>query len=202
MAAVRIRVMRVIRELAGFYLLLLLVFVLHAYSFPDRGSAIYNIPLPPPAGIISGCILIARLLLVLFAGVVFSETTKHTRLTSAVHSLLGKVPFVPSFLIATMMGLAIMFVPVLLDTFHEISDALRSRCIDRMHNPIKKMVSYIAPLFVQIFIRTEEIAEAMESRCFNGTYTQPRFRITTGDIIVFACGIAVCIFSTFIGFLL
>jgi energy-coupling factor transport system permease protein len=195
----RFRFVELIRELAGFYVFLLLVWILNAYSVPGKAVIDFIVPLPSREGIFSGLLLVSRLVLVLFAGALFSGTTLQTRLVSAVHSILRRIPFVPASLVATMMGLAIMFVPLLLDTFGEISDALRSRCIDRMRNPVRKIVSYAMPLFAHLFIHAGELAEAMESRCYTGEYTMPVFKIKAGDIVVFLCGIAVCTASVFLG---
>ncbi len=194
------RIAALVRELAGFCLFLAVVFLLSAYSVQGDPFFLFFVPLPSTDGLVSGLLLVSRLLLVLFAGALFSGTTIQTRLVAAARSILSRVPFVPAPLVATMMGLSISSVPLLLDTFGEISDALRSRCGDRLRNPVKKIVAYAKPLFTRLFVHADEIADAMESRCYNGDFTAPAFAIRAKDLVVFFSGIAVCALSLVIGF--
>jgi energy-coupling factor transport system permease protein len=198
--ASKIRIARLLYELKGFYVFLAFLFALSAYSGEGRPVIDFIIPLPSEAGILAALLLIGRLLLLILSGAVFLATTIQTRLTAACRSILDKVPFVPAAFISTMMGLAVAFVPVLLDLWGEVSDAVRSRGSGRIRNPVTKIVLHARPLLVQILTRTEEIAEAMEARCYDGDYTKPGFRISIGDALVFSGGLAICAFALCAGF--
>ena len=198
----RIHLMHLVAELKGFLLFIVFVFLLAAYSIADGQSSVWIFPLPSEAGTLSALLVASRIMLVLLAGVIFFATTNQTRLIASSRALIGKVPFVPASLVSTMMGLAVMFVPVLLDLWKDVSDAQRSRCADRIRNPVRKIVASATPLIIHVLTRAEEIAEAMESRCYDGEYTLPVFRATRKDLIVFSCGIAVCALAILAGFLI
>jgi len=187
-----IRITRIVREIKAFSIFIFLVFVFHIYSV-QGGSILFSIiPVPPFHAFFSGTKIIIRILLVLSLGVLLTATSKSERLVSAAYSLLSKIPFVPAEQVATIMGLSIRFIPELIDTWGEVSDSLKARCAHRMRNPVRRIALSALPLFIHIFVRADEVSDAMEARCYNGGYTAVRFRLTARDWAVFMVSTAFC----------
>jgi energy-coupling factor transport system permease protein len=196
-----IRIRTILRELRAFSFFIILVFVFHIYSV-QGGSLLFSFfPVPPAMAFLSGSVIIVRILYVLSLGVLLSSTSKIVRLVSAAHSLLSKIPFIPASSIATIMGLTLKFIPELIDTWQDVSDSLKARCAERIKNPAKRIAFSALPLFIHIFVRADEVSDAMEARCYNDDYTAPLFRIRTRDWIVFATGIVFCAGALIVSFI-
>ena len=101
-------------------------------------------------------------------------TTSPLQLTDGIEKLLK--PFnkikVPSHEIAMMMTIAIRFIPTLAEETDKIMKAQMARGADFETGNIirraKAMIPLLVPLFVNAFRRADELATAMEARCYNG----------------------------------
>jgi energy-coupling factor transport system permease protein len=164
---------------------LLLVFTFVANLFFARGG-VELVRLGPLS--ITDDALWAAVLLTLRLGVLFIATavlgftTSPIDLSDAVESLLG--PFVrfgmPAHEIGMMMSIALRFIPTLVDEADKITKAQSARGADfETGNPLaraKAIVPLLVPLFVSAFRHAEELAVAMESRCYHGREGRTRVR--------------------------
>ena len=109
-------------------------------------------------------------------------TTSPISLTDGIESLLKKFRFIkiPYHEIAMMMSIALRFIPTLANGADKIVKAQKARGADfEVKNILKKVkaiISVLIPLFFNAFIRAEELALAMESRCYRGDYHRTKFR--------------------------
>ena len=92
--------------------------------------------------------------------------------------------------LAMMMTIALRFIPTLLDETDKIMKAQMSRGADfeskNLVSRAKNLVPLLVPLFVSAFRRAEELAMAMEARCYRGGYNRTKMRqsiITKSDYI-------------------
>ncbi|MGN1098163.1 MAG: energy-coupling factor transporter transmembrane component T family protein [Clostridia bacterium] len=125
-------------------------------------------------GIVLAAKMAVRLVLLIMGTSLLTLTTSPISLTGGIERLLA--PFrkigVPSHEIAMMMSIALRFVPTLMEETDKIIKAQTSRGADfesgNIIQRIKAMVPILVPLFISAFRRADELATAMECRCYNG----------------------------------
>ncbi len=156
-------------------------------------------------GIILAIKMAARLVLLVVGSSLLTLTTSPIQLTDGIESLLS--PFskigVPSHEIAMMMSIALRFIPILLEETDKIMKAQMARGADfESGNVVKRakaMIPIMVPLFISAFRRAEDLAMAMEARCYKGGEGRTRMnslKYETKDIIAFLCAtlfILICI---------
>lgn len=125
-------------------------------------------------GIRTAFFMAIRLVLLVFGTSILTLTTSPIELTDGIESAcssLKKIGF-PAHEIAMMMTIALRFIPTLLDETDKIMKAQMSRGADFESTNIisraKNMVPLLIPLFVSAFRRADELAMAMEARCYRG----------------------------------
>lgn len=113
-------------------------------------------------------------LLIIGTSTLLTYTTSPISLTDGIESLLRplKLIHVPVHLFAMMMTIALRFIPTLVEETEKIMNAQKSRGADfSIGGPIKRakaLIPILIPLFVSAFKRAEELATAMECRCYRG----------------------------------
>lgn len=113
-------------------------------------------------------------LLIIGTSTLLTYTTSPISLTDGIESLLRplKLIHVPVHLFAMMMTIALRFIPTLVEETEKIMNAQKSRGADfSTGGPIKRakaLIPILIPLFVSAFKRAEELATAMECRCYRG----------------------------------
>lgn len=115
-----------------------------------------------------------RLVLLIVGSSLLTLTTSPIELTDGIENLLS--PFrkigVPAHEIAMMMSIALRFIPILLEETDKIMKAQMARGADFESGNIieraKAMIPIMVPLFISAFRRAEELAMAMEARCYRG----------------------------------
>lgn len=123
-----------------------------------------------------------RLILLIVGSSVLTLTTSPIELTDGIESLLK--PFtkigVPAHEIAMMMSISLRFIPILLEETDKIMKAQTARGADfesgNIINRAKAMIPIMVPLFISAFRRAEELAMAMEARCYRGGVGRTRLK--------------------------
>lgn len=125
-------------------------------------------------GIIKGVLLGIRLVLLILSTTVMTLTTSPLAITDALEYLLSplkKIRF-PVHELSMMLTIALRFIPTLLEETDKIMKAQKARGADfESGNLLKRaqnMVPLLVPLFVSAFRRADDLATAMESRCYRG----------------------------------
>ena len=125
-------------------------------------------------GIVYGVMISLRLVLLILLSSLLTFTTSPLQLTDATEKLLSplKKIGVPAHELAMMMTIAIRFVPTLLEETDKIIKAQKSRGLDFESGGVVKrlrsMVPILVPLFLSSFRRADDLALAMEARCYRG----------------------------------
>lgn len=133
-------------------------------------------------GLIQAAVIAGRLCLMVILGSVLTLTTTPMALTDGLESLLKPLKKwrVPVHEMAMMMSIALRFIPTLLEETDRIIKAQASRGADFDTGSIlekaKSFVPVLIPLFVSAFKRAEELATAMESRCYRGDIGRTRMK--------------------------
>ena len=133
-------------------------------------------------GILQSLYIVIRLLLIISVTTVLTATTKPLDLTLGLEHILNPLRRFgfPSHEIAMMISIALRFIPTLLEETQRIMKAQASRGVDFSEGTLKEkvlsIVSLIVPLFISAFSRAEELANAMESRCYNPDGKRTRYK--------------------------
>ncbi|MBR3629827.1 MAG: energy-coupling factor transporter transmembrane protein EcfT [Oscillospiraceae bacterium] len=133
-------------------------------------------------GITTSIFMICRIVLLIIGTSMLTYTTSPILLTDAIESLMSplkKIRF-PVHEMAMMMSIALRFIPTLLEETDKIMSAQKARgaSLDSgtAMQRIKAMIPILIPLFVSAFRRAEELATAMECRCYRGGEGRTRLR--------------------------
>ena len=123
-----------------------------------------------------------RLILLIITSSLLTLTTAPVSLTSAIEVLLGplKILKFPIHEIAMMMTIALRFIPTLLEEAEKITKAQMARgaAFDQGNivRRAKSLIPILVPLFVSAFRRADDLAMAMESRCYRGDMNRTRMK--------------------------
>ena len=124
----------------------------------------------------------ARLILLVVASQLLTLTTSPISLTDGLESLMrpfSKIGF-PAHEIAMMMSIALRFIPTLMDEADKIMKAQKARGADfesgKLLQRAKAMIPLLVPLFVGAFRRADELALAMDARCYRGGAGRTRMK--------------------------
>lgn len=125
-------------------------------------------------GLVTTLKITIRLVYLILGSAVMTYTTMPVSLASGIESLLGflKVFHVPVAEMAMMLSIALRFIPIFMEELDKIMKAQMSRGADFETGNIFKRIKYYIPVFVPLFVsairRANELAEAMDARCFHG----------------------------------
>ncbi|MCH5280457.1 MAG: energy-coupling factor transporter transmembrane protein EcfT [Lachnospiraceae bacterium] len=125
-------------------------------------------------GISNAFFLCVRLIFLIIGSSLMTLTTTPNQLTDALESLLGplKKIKVPVHEIAMMMSIALRFIPILMEETDKIMKAQMARGAEfdsgKLMKKVKALIPLLVPLFISAFRRANDLAMAMEARCYQG----------------------------------
>ncbi len=125
-------------------------------------------------GIVRAVFMVARILMLISGTFLLTYTTSPIALTDGLESLLGplKKLHLPVHELAMMMCIALRFIPTLIEETDKIMSAQKARGADfengSLMQRVKALVPILVPLFISAFRRADELATAMECRCYQG----------------------------------
>ncbi|MFO7751991.1 MAG: energy-coupling factor transporter transmembrane component T [Desulfobacteraceae bacterium] len=171
-----INIPNAIKHLKLFFILLLFIFTARAVS-DESGTLLFRLfqTEVTTGGLSEGGLTAWRFFTVMIAGMIFSRSTKPSEVKSAARWFLKPVPFVPENRAAVMIGLAIRFLPLILNQAQELSLARKARGGDFRKNPVKRMSELSIGLVKKSFRSADHAALAMESRGFTEDRTDTLF---------------------------
>ena len=172
----------VLKGLKPLRFILIITFVINV--FMTKGVVLFNIgPLEVTREGLNQAIFMALRLIFLIMGTsLLTLTTSPISLTDGIEKLLNplKVIGLPAHELAMMMTIALRFIPTLLEETDKIMKAQMARGADfesgNILNRAKNLVPLLVPLFVNSFRRADELAMAMEARCYRGGENRTRMR--------------------------
>jgi len=164
----------IIRGMKAIIFLLLITVVFNLFLTP--GEVIWQLGFLKMTreGLTFAVKMAVRLSLLILGSSIMTLTTTPTQLTDALESLLRplKKVHVPVHEIAMMMSIALRFIPILMEETDKIMKAQIARGADfeskNLIKKIKSMVPLLVPLFISAFRRANDLAMAMEARCYRG----------------------------------
>ncbi|AFS79234.1 cobalt transporter permease protein CbiQ [Gottschalkia acidurici 9a] len=172
----------ILKGLKPLMFLIAITFAINALM--TKGEIIFEIgPLDiTKEGLIQATFMALRLIFLVIGTSLLTLTTSPISLTDGIESLLS--PFkkigVPAHELAMMMTIALRFIPTLLEETDKIMKAQMARGADfesgNIINRAKSLVPLLVPLFISAFRRADELAMAMEARCYRGGENRTRMR--------------------------
>ena len=141
-------------------------------------------------------VLMAVRVMALIAGTsLLTYTTSPIVLTDAIEQLLkplGKLHF-PVHELAMMMSIALRFIPTLIEETDKIMNAQKARGAQldtgKMTDRVKALVPVLIPLFISAFRRADELAMAMECRCYHGGEGRTRLKVLKFGALDVKCAV-------------
>lgn len=134
-------------------------------------------------GLFTGLMMTWRLVLLVTTTSLLTLTTSPIALTDAIEGILSplKPIGVPAHELAMMMTIALRFIPTLLEEAEKIMKAQMARGADFESGNViqraKAMIPLLVPLFISSFRRADELALAMEARCYRGGKGRTRMKV-------------------------
>ena len=164
----------ILKSLKPLMWIIIFTFIIHLVSHDGNVLCEFWIFKITDEGIFKGILISLRLILLIVMSSLLTFTTSPIKLTDAMEKLLS--PFakfgVPAHELAMMMTIALRFIPTLLEETDKIIKAQSARGVDfESGNIVKRVKSFVPiliPLFMSAFRRADELAMAMEARCYRG----------------------------------
>ncbi|MGI6036792.1 MAG: energy-coupling factor transporter transmembrane component T family protein [Limnochordia bacterium] len=157
-------------------IIVILLFTLTLHIFLTEGTVLWQVgPIKiTEEGLNKGGMMALRLILLVLGASLLTLTTSPIALTDGIERLLN--PFrrlgLPAHELAMMMTIALRFIPTLLEETEKIMKAQMARGADfesgNLVQRAKSLLPLLVPLFVSAFRRADELAVAMEARCYRG----------------------------------
>ncbi|MDP2856863.1 MAG: energy-coupling factor transporter transmembrane component T [Bacillota bacterium] len=165
-------------------ILFILVFTMGLHLFMTKGETIFKVGpfVATREGLYQGLYTAVRLVLLLVTTSLLTLTTSPIRLTDGLESLMR--PFkrvgVPAHELAMMMTIALRFIPTLMEEAERVMKAQMARGADfesgNVFQRARSLVPLLVPLFVSAFRRADDLAMAMEARCYRGGENRTRMK--------------------------
>ena len=169
-----------LRGLKPVFFIIALTFILNLFMIPGDVLVKWGFLTITEQGLHTAVFMGIRLVLLIIGESMLTLTTKPINLTDGIESLLK--PFekvgLPAHDLAMMMTIALRFIPTLLEETDKIMKAQQARGADfETGNIIRRAMSLIpilVPLFISAFRIAQDLAMAMESRCYGGSGKRTR----------------------------
>ena len=170
--------------------IILFTFVINIFFLPGEVIWKFGFLTLTKEGIRQAIFMSIRLVFLVIGTSLLTLTTSPIQLTDGIERMLNPLKKVgmPVHELAMMMTIALRFIPTLLDETDKIMKAQMSRGADfessNIINRAKNLVPLLVPLFVSAFRRADELAMAMEARCYRGGQNRTKMKeavITKAD---------------------
>lgn len=180
----RVSIKFVARGLKPLWFIILLTFVLNTFFYAEgKIIASWWVFSISQEGLTNAIRLALRLVYLITATTILTLTTSPIALTDGMERLMRPLKLIrfPVHELAMMMTIAMRFIPTLLEETDKIMKAQTARGAEfdsgNVLKRAKGMVPLLVPLFVSAFRRADDLAFAMESRCYNGGEGRTRMKV-------------------------
>ena len=188
-----------VRGLKPVVFILVFTAVLNIFYTPGQTLASFWIFTITREGIVHAFFMVVRIVMLITCTFLLTYTTSPLALTDGLESLMGplKKIRVPVHELSMMMSIALRFIPTLIEETDKIMSAQKARGADLetggLMQRARALVPILIPLFVSSFRRADELALAMECRCYRGGEGRTRMKqlhMGPGDFVASALVVA------------
>lgn len=179
-AASRVPVKFIFRGLKVIFVIIIFTFILNLFMMDGRVIWHWRFLTITYEGLYRAIFVAIRLVLLIIGTSMLTLCTKPIELTDGLEKLLSPLSFigVPSGEIALMMSIALRFIPTLMDETDKIIKAQQARGADFESGNVvrraKSLIPILVPLFIGSFKIAQDLALAMEARCYHGGKNRTR----------------------------
>lgn len=151
-------------------------------------------------GLLNAGRMALRLVFLVLGPTMLTFTTTPVELTDGLESLLKPLSYIkfPVHELAIIMSIALRLIPTLVEETDKIQSAQKARCADfesgNVFKRAKAMIPVLIPLFVSSFRRADDLADAMDSRCYRGAKGRTRMKKLKVHLRDFAALFVMCVF--------
>ena len=177
------KVLRSVRAVLFLLIFTMLITFLFTKGEPDKLIWEFGILHLYWDGLFMSLKLCIRLILLVLGPALLTLTTTPMELTEGLESLLKPLSLIkiPVHELAIIMSIALRLIPTLMEETDKIINAQKARCADfdsgNIFKRAKAMLPVLIPLFVSSFRRADDLADAMDSRCYKGAKGRTRMRV-------------------------
>ena len=192
-AAAKVPFTRVLSSIKAIIIFVIISAILQIL-FNRSGTPLWEGGFITDEGLLSAGFIVARILLVVIGASLLTLTTSPVELADGIESLLKPLKYIkfPVHEFALIMSIALRFIPTLLDETDRIVKAQKARGADfesgNVFKRAKALVPVLIPLLISSFRRADELADAMDARCYSGSDERTRYKkmkITYRDVLGF-----------------
>ena len=150
--------------------------------FNKKGTPLWEGGFITDAGLYNAAFITARIILIVLGASLLTFTTSPVEIADGLESLLTPLKFIkfPVHEFALVMSIALRFIPTLLDETDRIIKAQKSRGADfetgNVFKRVKALNPVLIPLLIGSFRRADELADAMDARCYSGSKNRTRYK--------------------------
>ena len=182
-------------------MIIVITAVLNLFYTPGRKLATFWIFTVTVEGIWAACFMMLRITMLITCTFLLTYTTSPILLTDGLEKLLNplKKIRVPVHELSMMMSIALRFIPTLIEETDKIMSAQRARGADfdtgNLLQKARALIPLLVPLFISAFRRADELAIAMECRCYHGGEGRTRLRqlkYRASDVTALSFGVLLC----------
>jgi len=197
----KIKPATVLRGLRPVFMIIIFTVIFNIFFI--RGGTVlfeYRFIIITQEGLSTALFMAARLIMLIIGTFLLPYTTSPIALTDGLETMLNPLKKIrlPIHELAMMMSIALRMIPTLIEETDKIMSAQKARGADfetgGLIKRAKAILPLIIPLFISAFRRSDELAIAMESRCYHGGEGRTKLRVlrfAAGDIAALFCGAAV-----------
>ena len=200
----------ILRGMKPLVMILIFTGVLNIF-FTREGQELVNIGdviIITGGGVVRAVFMMARILMLITGTFLLTYTTSPISLTDGLESLMNPLKkfHVPVHELSMMMCIALRFIPTLIEETDKIMSAQKARGADFENGSLmeraRALIPILVPLFIGAFRRADELATAMECRCYQGGEGRTKMKLLLyrrNDMTAFGIGalllIAVCVLA-------
>ncbi|NCB62745.1 MAG: energy-coupling factor transporter transmembrane protein EcfT [Clostridia bacterium] len=200
-AVSKIKPKAILRGMKPIFFIILLTAILNIFYTPGEPIWQWGFLRITAEGLWAAFYMILRITMLITCTFLLTYTTSPILLTDGLEKLLGplKKIKVPVHELSMMMSIALRFIPTLIEETDKIMSAQKARGADfdtgNLFQKAKALVPLLVPLFISAFRRADELAIAMECRCYHGGEGRTRLRqlkFEARDYVTLAGVLALC----------
>jgi len=205
----RIKPGAIFRGLRPVFIIILITVILNIFFI--KGETIlfqYGIVVITQEGLLTAVYMASRFMMLIVCTFLLTYTTSPITLTDGLERMLSPLKKIklPVHEFSMMMSIALRMIPTLIEETDKIMSAQKSRGADfetgGLIKRAKAILPLIIPLFISAFRRADELATAMESRCYHGGEGRTKMKVLRfagRDFAAFLLGAAVVAAVVFLG---
>ena len=205
----RIKPGAILRGLRPVFIIILITVFLNIFFI--KGETVlfqYRALVITQEGIMTAVFMAARFMMLIISTFLLTYTTSPITLTDGLERMLGPLKKIklPVHEFSMMMSIALRMIPTLIEETDKIMSAQKSRGADfetgGLIKRAKAILPLIIPLFISAFRRADELATAMESRCYHGGEGRTKMKVlhfAGRDFVAMICGAGVIVTVLLLG---